>query len=277
MQARIRFEILSTKTTKKGVDALYRVSSPDLTAFIKDFDVNNYATREEMVEAIINAIESASVTEKEVTVGFQNGVPVDFEDFLYAYSGGSYSLIAGMQGGVNNNGNGNNNGNNGNHYGNGGNNGNDDNNGNHYGDENGNGNKPTEPPMIDGDDFVDVPFDDVEEETNGSKGLAYALNADGKTYCVIGIGSCKDVEIIIPGKYNRKPVTKIGKDAFRDNTQIKSVIIPDCVQEIEPFVARRPYEQNLGIRIVERNLFLWIVVQWRYVGRHLSVEQSFFL
>ena len=38
MQARISFEMLSIKTTKKGVDALYRVSSPDLTAFIKDFE-----------------------------------------------------------------------------------------------------------------------------------------------------------------------------------------------------------------------------------------------
>ena len=189
MQAKISFEMLSTKTTKKGVDALYRVSSPDLTAFIEDFDANDYATQEEMVEAIIHAIDSAPVTEKEVTVGFQNGVPVEYEDFLYAYSGGSYSLIAGMQGGHNG-----------------------------------------------GDDKDDYNgFDDDDKETNGSKGLAYALNADGKSYCVTGIGTCKDTELKIPDRYKGKPVTKIGQDAFRDNAKIKSIIIPDSVQEIEAF------------------------------------------
>lgn len=206
MQARISFEMISTKTTNKGVDALYRVSSPDLTAFVEDFDVNNYATQEEMVEAIINAIEAAPITEKEVTVGFQNGVPVEYEDFLYAYSGGSYGLIAGMQGG---------------------------NNGEPTEPSATYPNRPTEPPMVEGDDFVDVPFDDKNEETNGSKGLAYALNEDGKSCCVTGIGTCKDTKIVIPETYCGKPVTVIGEDAFAFNNTITEVVLSDNIQKME--------------------------------------------
>jgi hypothetical protein len=232
MQARIKFEMISTKTTNKGVDALYRVSSPDLTAFIEDFDANDYATQEEMVEAIINGIEAAPITEKEVTVGFQNGVPVEYEDFLYAYSGGSYGLIADMQGGINNNGN------NGNHNGNGGNNGNTDNNGNHNGNQNGNGNngnhngnsgnngndgndagdEPTKPPVI----IIDP---NRPTEPEASQGLAYALSEDGSHYIVIGIGSCTDADIVIPSKINGKPVMVIEQRAFYQCNQITSVRI----------------------------------------------------
>ena len=87
--------------------------------------------------------------------------------------------------------------------------------------------------MIDGDDFVDVPFDDVGEGTKGSKGLAYALNADGKTYCVIGIGTCKDTKLVIPATYLGKPVTVIGTDAFALNNTITEVVLSDNIQKME--------------------------------------------
>ncbi len=62
-----------------------------------------------------------------------------------------------------------------------------------------------------------------------SKGLAYTLSEDGNSYIVSGIGTCTDTDIIIPSTNEGKPVTSIVTDAFRDNTTIKTVVIPDSV------------------------------------------------
>ena len=73
----------------------------------------------------------------------------------------------------------------------------------------------------------------VEYEKNTeSAGLEYALNEDGKSYSVIGIGTCKDKDIIIPSKYNGLPVTKIGEYAFGNCSSLKSVVIPDGLLSI---------------------------------------------
>lgn len=55
---------------------------------------------------------------------------------------------------------------------------------------------------------------------------------DGKTYYVAGMGSVSGDTLIIPDTYNSKPVTKIAMTAFKDNTQIKTVVIPDTVTSI---------------------------------------------
>ena len=55
-----------------------------------------------------------------------------------------------------------------------------------------------------------------------SQGLEFSLNADG-TYSVMGIGTCADTELIIPAYNDGLPVTRIGKDAFRENKTIKSL------------------------------------------------------
>ena len=64
-----------------------------------------------------------------------------------------------------------------------------------------------------------------------SRGLAFRLLDDG-TYEVSGIGSCTDTEIVIPSVYNDKPVTSIGKGAFRGCSGLTSVTIPDRVTSI---------------------------------------------
>ena len=48
-----------------------------------------------------------------------------------------------------------------------------------------------------------------------SQGLEYTLSDDGTYYIVSGLGSCRDENIIIPESYNEKPITSIGKEAFR--------------------------------------------------------------
>ena len=70
-----------------------------------------------------------------------------------------------------------------------------------------------------------------ELEPRGSEGLEYELNSDEHSYCVIGIGTCEDEDIVIPSTYNGLPVTTIGW-AFPSNLQIVSVVIPDSVTYI---------------------------------------------
>ncbi len=64
-----------------------------------------------------------------------------------------------------------------------------------------------------------------------SKGLEFTADGENKTYTMSGIGQCKDKDVVIPATYDGKPVTAIGKDAFR-NSSIKSVTIPGSVTAI---------------------------------------------
>lgn len=69
----------------------------------------------------------------------------------------------------------------------------------------------------------------VKEPT---RGLEYILNSDGKSYCVSGIGTATDKDIVIADIYEGLPVTEIGYRAFY-NTEITSVTIPNSVTSIE--------------------------------------------
>ncbi len=61
-----------------------------------------------------------------------------------------------------------------------------------------------------------------------SEGLRYSLNSSGESYKVTGIGTCTDLDIIIPPTYMGKPVVEISSDAFNDE-DITSVTIPSSV------------------------------------------------
>ena len=61
----------------------------------------------------------------------------------------------------------------------------------------------------------------------GSKGLLYEEEDDG-TLCVSGIGTCTDLDLVIPAKHDGKAVTVIRKGAFEE-TAITSVTIPASV------------------------------------------------
>ena len=71
-------------------------------------------------------------------------------------------------------------------------------------------------------------------EQESSKGLEFALLNDD-TYEVSGLGGCSDTEIVIPRKYNDKPVTSIGVSAFENCNDLTSVILPVGLTGIDMF------------------------------------------
>ena len=72
----------------------------------------------------------------------------------------------------------------------------------------------------------------MASEMEGSKGLEYEDRKDG-TCAVVGMGECTDTDVVIPRRNPKgKPVTEIGMWAFRDETEITSVTIPDSVTYI---------------------------------------------
>lgn len=72
----------------------------------------------------------------------------------------------------------------------------------------------------------------VEIPEPASAGLEYELNAAGTAYSVKSMGTCTDSEIIIPSKYEGKPVESIAANAFYGKTDITSVILPSSLKTI---------------------------------------------
>ncbi len=64
-----------------------------------------------------------------------------------------------------------------------------------------------------------------------SEGLAYETISD--IACrVTGVGSCTDIEIVIPDEYQGRSVTEIAEKAFYGLTDLISVRVPDTVEKI---------------------------------------------
>lgn len=65
-----------------------------------------------------------------------------------------------------------------------------------------------------------------------STGLAYKLDDEGTYYTVTGIGTCTDTELVIPNRYDGRPVRNIGSLAFNGCSNITSIVIPNSVTSI---------------------------------------------
>ena len=74
--------------------------------------------------------------------------------------------------------------------------------------------------------------EEEDEEKTPSEGLEYTLSDDGTYYSVTGIGTCTDLDVVIPSTYNNLSVTSIADWAFEDCSGLTSVVIPDSVTSI---------------------------------------------
>ena len=72
----------------------------------------------------------------------------------------------------------------------------------------------------------------TENKKAESLGLEYTLNEDNNSYSVVSVGTCQDTDIVIPSKYEDKPVTVIFANAFNGYTSLKSITIPESVTSI---------------------------------------------
>lgn len=71
-----------------------------------------------------------------------------------------------------------------------------------------------------------------QEDKKPSEGLRMEHYTDLNGYAVIGIGSCKDTDIVIPSEYKGKPVVAILSSAFAKNTTITSITLPKSIKSI---------------------------------------------
>lgn len=67
-----------------------------------------------------------------------------------------------------------------------------------------------------------------------SEGLSFALNEDGESYSLIGLGTCSETIIAIPSMYEGKPVTEICREqGYNENIgRVERVIIPSSITHI---------------------------------------------
>lgn len=80
-------------------------------------------------------------------------------------------------------------------------------------------------------------------EYDGSRGLAYVVNEDGKTASFIGFGTCTDEDIVIASHYNGLPVVEMRNQQYYDEEShysnfaygsktAKSITVSDTVERV---------------------------------------------
>ena len=117
-------------------------------------------------------------------------------------------------------------------------------------------NRPN-PPLKTEDTLPDIPVPPIPEEQNS---LAFALNPDGKSYAVVGMGTCKDESIVVPAEYRGLPVTHIGKEAFQWCDRTFDITLPDSIVCIEEYAFSDCFHlMNVvfgkGLKIIRNNAF----------------------
>ncbi len=71
----------------------------------------------------------------------------------------------------------------------------------------------------------------VSPDPEYSTGLAYTDNGNG-TCTITGIGTCTDLDVLIPPSIDGLTVSAIGEKAFENQTTLTSIVIPDTVTSI---------------------------------------------
>ena len=92
-------------------------------------------------------------------------------------------------------------------------------------------------------------------DANGtpSRGLSFdKTSITSKTYTLVGIGACKDTDIIVPAEKDGMPVENIGEMAFRNNTQITGIVLPETLKTVGS--SAFAYCENLRTVIFKGNI-----------------------
>ena len=100
-------------------------------------------------------------------------------------------------------------------------------------------------------------FDAFLEIENYSQGLTYAAVQGG--YAVSGIGTCADINIIVPRSYNGKPVIAISDNAFEYSENITSIYLPSSVKKIGAcafmYSSIKHFKSAYGLETIGDNAF----------------------
>jgi hypothetical protein len=67
---------------------------------------------------------------------------------------------------------------------------------------------------------------------DGDTTLSYTLSEDGDSYSVSAVESKYCTKVVIPSTHNKKPVTSIDSEVFKNCTYLNSVTIPEGVETI---------------------------------------------
>ncbi len=94
---------------------------------------------------------------------------------------------------------------------------------------------------------------DDDDDLVVTEGLEFAINYDG-TYTLMSLGSAgKEKMIVVPKTHKKGLVTAIAADAFKNNTTVKTVVIPDSVKVIDaPIFAGCSSLESLTIPYIAR-------------------------
>ena len=80
--------------------------------------------------------------------------------------------------------------------------------------------------------FILVACDNNSSPEKTSEGFAFELSLDMNSYTISGIGDCTDKDIVFPSSYNGLPIIAIKKEAFKNNTGIQAITIPDTIKSV---------------------------------------------
>lgn len=70
-------------------------------------------------------------------------------------------------------------------------------------------------------------------DKNGTSVLQYSLNSDRSSFTVTGVQGTAPEKVTIPSRYVGFPVTRIATGAFVDQQAMKSITLPDQLEEID--------------------------------------------
>ncbi len=106
----------------------------------------------------------------------------------------------------------------------------------------------------------------------GSDGLKYRLSEDGKSYTVMGIGTCTDQNLLIPTEYNGLPVKTIKSRAFYNCGGIKSLSFTE--DSLVSIIESEAFGYCVSLESAEISLSVDEIGEGAFVGCSALIEMT---